>query len=147
MIYRVWQHICKGNNDVLGRVQDDTLGFYGRLLPCGLGCPLPQPPPCPARPRGAMAARGALAASMHSPLNHSTPPAQSLREAIANIRNPLTIATLSAMNPRSFKAHVNRAIEHSGNQHLRPAINSILSISPSRGVRYVDSSLSVGPWS
>jgi hypothetical protein len=87
----------------------------------------------------------ALAASMHSPLNHSTPPAQSLRAAIANIRNPLNIAILSAMNPRSFKAHINRAIEHSGNQHLRPAINSILLISPSRGVRYVDSLPSVGP--
>ncbi|KAK9443894.1 HET domain protein [Metarhizium brunneum] len=34
------------------------------------------------------------------------------------IRNPLTISSLRAMNPRSLKAHVDRAIEQSGNEHI-----------------------------
>jgi hypothetical protein len=41
-----------------------------------------------------------------------------MREIMVNIRNPLTIANLRATNPRNLKAHVDRAIEQSGNEHI-----------------------------
>ena len=37
---------------------------------------------------------------------------------MVNIRNPLTIGNLRAMNPRNLKAHVDRTIEQSGNEHI-----------------------------
>jgi hypothetical protein len=39
-------------------------------------------------------------------------------EIIVNIRDPLTIQSLRAMNPRNLKAHVERAIEQSGNENI-----------------------------
>lgn len=68
--------------------------------------------PSPVRTYASVAAGNGLATSMHNPLNQTkAPPAQVLREIIVNIRNPLTVASLRAMNPRGLKAHVDRAIE------------------------------------
>ncbi|KAG7433190.1 hypothetical protein Forpi1262_v007115 [Fusarium oxysporum f. sp. raphani] len=75
----------------------------------------------PSLPRtyASVAAGNRLATSMHNPLSQNkAPPAQVLREITVNIRNPLTIASLRAMNPRSLKSHVDRAIEQSGNEHI-----------------------------
>lgn len=66
-----------------------------------------------------VAARGGLAGSMHNPHNQRAPQTQTLREIIVNIRDPITIASIRAMNPRSLKAHVDRAIEQSSNEHIR----------------------------
>ncbi|EXU95360.1 zinc knuckle domain protein [Metarhizium robertsii] len=75
--------------------------------------------PSPIRTYASVAAGNGLAASIHNPLNqYKAPPAQVLREIVVNIRNPLTISSLRAMNPRSLKAHVDRAIEQSGNEHI-----------------------------
>jgi hypothetical protein len=75
--------------------------------------------PSPLRTYASVAAGNGLATSIHNPLNQlKAPPAQILREIIVNIRNPLTVASLRAMNPRSLKAHVDRAIEQSGNEHI-----------------------------
>ncbi|KAJ6437601.1 zinc knuckle [Purpureocillium lavendulum] len=65
-----------------------------------------------------IAARGGLAASMHNPVNHRTTPVQAQREIIVNIRDPVTIASIRAMNPRNLKAHIDRAIEQSSNEHI-----------------------------
>ncbi|RYO78316.1 hypothetical protein DL764_010130 [Monosporascus ibericus] len=37
---------------------------------------------------------------------------------VVNIRDPLTVANLKAMGPRNLKAHVDRAIEQSNNEHI-----------------------------
>ncbi|KAK7414308.1 hypothetical protein QQX98_006825 [Neonectria punicea] len=63
-------------------------------------------------------ARGGLAASIHNPRNQRTSPIQTLREIIVNIRDPVTIANIRAMSPRSLKAHVDRAIEQSSNENI-----------------------------
>uniref|UniRef100_A0A8H7NA94 CCHC-type domain-containing protein n=1 Tax=Bionectria ochroleuca TaxID=29856 RepID=A0A8H7NA94_BIOOC len=67
----------------------------------------------------AIAARGILPSSIHNMQSHRATPAQALREIIVNIRNPLTVANIRAMNPRNLKAHVDRAIEQSGNEHIK----------------------------
>jgi hypothetical protein len=41
------------------------------------------------------------------------------RKVIVNIRNPLTIANLRAMNSRNLKAHVDRAVERSENEYVK----------------------------
>ncbi|KAI1359310.1 hypothetical protein F5Y08DRAFT_344830 [Xylaria arbuscula] len=64
-----------------------------------------------------MAARG-LATSIHNTQNFQVPPKQIQREIIVNIRDPLTVTNLRAMNPRSLKAHIDRAIEQSNNEHI-----------------------------
>jgi hypothetical protein len=75
--------------------------------------------PSPLRTYASVAAGNGLATSIHNPSHQlKAPPTQVLREIIVNIRNPLTIAGLRAMNPRSLKAHVDRAIEQSGNEHI-----------------------------
>src|SRR6478609_2395990 len=56
-------------------------------------------------------ARGGLAASMHNPQNQKASPVQTLREIIINIRDPVTIANIRMMSPRSLKSHVDLAIE------------------------------------
>ncbi|KAJ6439009.1 reverse transcriptase [Purpureocillium lavendulum] len=63
-------------------------------------------------------ARGGLTASMHNPVNHRASPVQAQREIIVNIRDPVTITNIRAMSPRSLKAHVDRAIEQSNNEHI-----------------------------
>ncbi|KAK2005382.1 hypothetical protein LZ32DRAFT_194398, partial [Colletotrichum eremochloae] len=66
-----------------------------------------------------VAARGGLTGSMHNPHNQKASQTQTLREIIVNIRDPITIASIRAMNSRSLKAHVDRAIEESSNEHVR----------------------------
>lgn len=66
----------------------------------------------------AVAARGTVASSVHNTQSLKTSTAQILREAIVNIRDPVTIQSLRAMNPRNLKAHVERAIEQSENEHV-----------------------------
>jgi hypothetical protein len=65
-----------------------------------------------------IAARGGLTTSIHNPQNHRASSVQTLREIIVNIRDPVTIAIIRAMSPRSLKAHVDRAIEQSSNEHI-----------------------------
>ncbi|KFA81766.1 hypothetical protein S40288_09638 [Stachybotrys chartarum IBT 40288] len=65
-----------------------------------------------------VAARGGLATSIHNPQNHRTPTAQPQREIIVNIRDPVTIGNFRAMTPRALKAHIDHAIEQSGNEHI-----------------------------
>jgi hypothetical protein len=67
----------------------------------------------------AAAAQGGLAASIYNTQTQSArTPAPVYREIIVNIRNPQTIQSLRAMNPRNLKAHVDRAIAQSENEHL-----------------------------
>jgi hypothetical protein len=61
----------------------------------------------------AVAAQGAMSASIHSPQN-ARPPAQTQREIIVNIRNPETIQHIRDLDPRNLKAHVEKAIAQSG---------------------------------
>lgn len=65
----------------------------------------------------AVAAQGALAASTYNTQRVKTP-APLQREIIVNIRNPQTTQSLRAMNPRNLKAHVDRAIAQSENEHI-----------------------------
>lgn len=65
-----------------------------------------------------VAARGGLTGSMHNPQNQRLSQVQTLREIIVNIRDPTTITSIRAMNPRNLKAHVDRAIEQSTNEHI-----------------------------
>lgn len=66
----------------------------------------------------AVAASGTLAASVHNPQNAKHIPVQTQREITLDIRNPSTIETLRAMNPRNLKAHVERAIQQSENEQI-----------------------------
>ena len=66
----------------------------------------------------AAAAHGAVVASTYSTQNVRTATAPVQREIIVNIRNPHTIQTLRAMNPRAMKAHVDAAIVQSENEHI-----------------------------
>ncbi|CAI6100065.1 unnamed protein product [Clonostachys chloroleuca] len=67
----------------------------------------------------AIAARGVLPSSICNTQGHRATPAQTLREIIVNIRNPLAVANIRAMNPRNLKAYVDQAIEQSGNKHIK----------------------------
>ena len=66
----------------------------------------------------AAAARGVPLAGTYNTQSLKAPPMQTQREVIMNIRDPLTIQSLRAINPRNLKAHVERAIEHSGNENI-----------------------------
>lgn len=66
----------------------------------------------------AAAARGVPLAATYNAQNRKTSSMQTQREIIVNIRDPLTIQNLRAMNPRNLKAHVERAIEQSGNENI-----------------------------
>ncbi|KEY74490.1 hypothetical protein S7711_10308, partial [Stachybotrys chartarum IBT 7711] len=55
---------------------------------------------------------------MHNPQNHRTPTTQPQREIVVNIRDPITIGNFRAMTPRALKAHIDHAIEQSGNEHI-----------------------------
>lgn len=65
-----------------------------------------------------VATRGGLVASIYNPQNLRTSHAQTLREIIVNIRDPITIENIRAMNPRSLKAHIDRAIKQSNNENI-----------------------------
>jgi hypothetical protein len=61
----------------------------------------------------AVAAQGGLSASIYNTQSANTPPAQTQREIIVNVRNAQTTQSLRAMNPRNLKAHIERAIAQS----------------------------------
>lgn len=66
----------------------------------------------------AAAARGLPLAGTYNTQSRRAPIVQTQREVIVNIRDPLTVQALRAMNPRNLKAHVERAIEQSGNENI-----------------------------
>jgi predicted RNase H-like HicB family nuclease len=66
----------------------------------------------------AAAASGVPLAATYNAQSVKQPFAQTLREVIMNIRDPLTVESLRAMNPSSHKLHVQRAIEQSGNENI-----------------------------
>ncbi|KAH7111337.1 hypothetical protein B0J11DRAFT_498685 [Dendryphion nanum] len=66
----------------------------------------------------AAAVRGQTLAGIHNIQSPRAPPVQTQREIVVNIRNPLTIQNLRAMNPRNLKAYVEQAIEQSGNDNI-----------------------------
>jgi hypothetical protein len=43
---------------------------------------------------------------------------QTQREVVVTIRDPTTVLSLRAMNPRNLNAHVERAITQSGNENI-----------------------------
>jgi hypothetical protein len=66
----------------------------------------------------ATAARGLPLAGTYNTQSRRAPIVQTQREVIVNIRDPLTVQSPRAMNPRNLKAHVERAIEQSGNENI-----------------------------
>ncbi|KAJ4330450.1 hypothetical protein N0V95_010054 [Ascochyta clinopodiicola] len=66
----------------------------------------------------AMAARGAPPASITNTQVPRIPPMQTQRDVVVNIRDPTTVLSLRAMNPRNLNAHVERAIAQSGNENI-----------------------------
>ncbi|KAI0573830.1 hypothetical protein Alg130_09943, partial [Pyrenophora tritici-repentis] len=46
------------------------------------------------------------------------PSMQTQREVVVTIRDPSTVQSLLAMNPRNLNAHVERAIAQSGNENI-----------------------------
>ena len=66
----------------------------------------------------AMAARHTVTSNTHNMQSYKATPAQTMREIIVNIRNPHTVTNIRTMRPRNLKAHVDRAIEQSGNEHI-----------------------------
>jgi hypothetical protein len=66
----------------------------------------------------AAAARNLPQAGIYNTQIPKTPSAQMQREVVVNIRDPLTIQSLRAMNPANLKAHVERAIDQSRNENI-----------------------------
>lgn len=66
----------------------------------------------------AVAARGVPLAGKYNAESLKAPSAQTQREVIANIRDPLAILSLRAMSPGNLEIHVQRAIERSGNENI-----------------------------
>ncbi|KAF1923274.1 uncharacterized protein M421DRAFT_104512 [Didymella exigua CBS 183.55] len=66
----------------------------------------------------AAAARGIPLAATYNAQSVKQPSAQTQREVIMNIRDPLTVQSLRAMNPSNLKLHVQRAIKQSGNENI-----------------------------
>jgi hypothetical protein len=66
----------------------------------------------------AMAARGATLAGTANTQVPRMPPMQTQREVVVNIRDPITVLNLRAMNPCNLNAHVERAIRQSGNENI-----------------------------
>ncbi|KAH7187616.1 hypothetical protein BFJ68_g16276 [Fusarium oxysporum] len=75
--------------------------------------------PSPLRTYASVAAGNGLATSIHNPLNQlKAPVTQVLCEMTVNIRNPPTIHSQpTGDEPHILRAHVDRAIEQSGNEH------------------------------
>lgn len=78
----------------------------------------PQPSGAAPLSYAAVAASGTLASSIHDPQNAKNIPTQTQREVTVNIRDPITIQNLRAMNSRVLNAHVERAIQSSGNENI-----------------------------
>jgi hypothetical protein len=66
----------------------------------------------------AAAARGLPLAGIYNTQSRRAPIVQTQREVIVNIRDPLTVQSLQAMNLRNLKAHIERAIEQNGNENI-----------------------------
>ncbi|KAH4179858.1 hypothetical protein HBH42_249710 [Parastagonospora nodorum] len=66
----------------------------------------------------AVAARNLPPAGTYTTQALKAPSAQIQREVIINIRDPFTVQSLRAMNPGNLKAHVERAIDQSGNENI-----------------------------
>ena len=66
----------------------------------------------------AMAARGATLAGTSNTQVPRMPSSQTQREVVVTIRDPNTVQSLRAMNPRNLNAHVERAIAQSGNENI-----------------------------
>jgi hypothetical protein len=66
----------------------------------------------------AIAARGTSGPNTNNAQISKTPSAQIQREIIVSIKDPLTIQSLRAMNPRNLKSHIERSIEQSRNEHI-----------------------------
>jgi hypothetical protein len=66
----------------------------------------------------AMAARGATLAGTANTQVPRMAPMQTQREVVVTIRDPTTVLSLRAMNPRNLNAHVERAITQSGNENI-----------------------------
>jgi predicted RNase H-like HicB family nuclease len=66
----------------------------------------------------AAAARGVPLAATYNAQGVKQPSAQTQREVIMNVRDPLTVQSLKAINPSNLKLHVQRAIEQSGNENI-----------------------------
>ena len=66
----------------------------------------------------AIAARGATLAGIPNTQAPKMPSVQTQREVVVNIKDPTTIQSLRAMNPRNLNAHVERAIAQSGNENI-----------------------------
>ncbi|SCO92657.1 uncharacterized protein FRV6_16785 [Fusarium oxysporum] len=75
--------------------------------------------PSPLRTYASVVARNGLATSIRNPLSQlKAPVTQVLCEMTVNIRNPPTIHSQpTGDEPRILRAHVDRAIEQSGNEH------------------------------
>jgi hypothetical protein len=66
----------------------------------------------------AMVARGAPPAGTTNTQVTRMPPMQTQGEVVVTIRDPTTVSSLRAMNPRNLNAHVERAIAQSGNENI-----------------------------
>jgi hypothetical protein len=66
----------------------------------------------------AMVARGAPPAGITNAQATRMPPMQTQREVVVTIRDPTTVLSLRAMNPRNLNAHVERAIAQSRNENI-----------------------------
>lgn len=66
----------------------------------------------------AAAARGVPLAATYNTQSVKQLSAQTQREVIMNIRDPLTVQSLRAMNPMNLSLHVQRAIAQSGNENI-----------------------------
>ena len=66
----------------------------------------------------AMVARGAPPASITNAQVTRMPPMQTQREVVVTIRDPTTVLSLRAMNPRNLNAHIERAIAQSGTENI-----------------------------
>ncbi|KAK0890468.1 hypothetical protein LTR57_025112, partial [Friedmanniomyces endolithicus] len=78
----------------------------------------PQPGGSTALSYVAVAASGTIAPNIHNRQSVQTTSTQTQREVTVNIRNRLTIQSLRAMNTRNLIAHVERAIQSSGNEQI-----------------------------
>jgi dGTP triphosphohydrolase len=76
------------------------------------------PPTGGALSYAAMVARGAPPAGTTNTQVTRMPPMQTQREVVVTIRDPTTVLSLRAMNPRNLDAHVERAIAQSGNENI-----------------------------
>jgi hypothetical protein len=66
----------------------------------------------------AMAARGAPLAGTSNTQVSRMPSMQTQREVVVTIRDPSTVQSLRAMNPRNLNAHVEHAIAQNGNENI-----------------------------